>query len=62
VRWGARARKPSAHTTQDYIIRLANERVEDLIRKEPPYQTTLNMCSGKWTNAAAAEPHGMVAG
>ena len=24
-------------TTQDYIIRLANERVEELIRKEPPY-------------------------
>jgi len=47
------------HAPQSYVIRLANEGADRLVRDDPGFAASLNLRDGKITNAAVAEAHGI---
>ncbi|MFP4144944.1 MAG: alanine dehydrogenase [Phycisphaeraceae bacterium] len=47
------------HATQPYVLRLANQGAEKLIESDPAFASALNMRTGRLTNRAVAEAHGM---
>ena len=47
------------HATQPYVLRLATEGVDALVRSDAGFAKALNMRDGKVTNPAVAAAHGL---
>jgi alanine dehydrogenase len=47
------------HATQNYVLELAREGIDKLIKNSPAFASSLNMRGGKLTNWAVAEAHGI---
>ena len=59
---GRTSTQAMCHATQSYVIRLADEGVDELVRHDPGFAAALNMRDGKITHIAVAEAHGIACG